>query len=191
MACGHAGLAIARSFRRCRRRRLARSGLGGPGQCGGLIWGVGTEGDSPRLAVHGGVRAAGVLNGGRPEGRSLASEEMSVSSRTPTGCWRRWWPGDSVLEAAHPWWGGQRWRTSKVVGIPRRSSARRCEQSTRTARLETLQGAWGQLRGWLKAAAHWAWWLQRREVGGVIELCPMGKSRGRGGDGSGDWRSRP
>jgi hypothetical protein len=44
------------------------------------------EGSSPGLAVHGGVRATGVLNGGRPKGRSLAPEEMSVSSRTPTGC---------------------------------------------------------------------------------------------------------
>jgi hypothetical protein len=54
------------------------------------------------LAVHGGVRAAGVLNGDRPEGRSLVLEEMSVSSRTPAGCWRRWWPGGSVPEVAHP-----------------------------------------------------------------------------------------
>jgi hypothetical protein len=44
------------------------------------------------LAVHGGLRATGVLNGGRPEGRLLASEEMLVNSRTPVGCWRRWWP---------------------------------------------------------------------------------------------------
>jgi hypothetical protein len=65
--------------------------------------GVGKEGGSPGLVVHGGVQAAGVLNGGRPEGRSLALEEMSVSSRMPVGCWRRWRPGDSVPEAARPW----------------------------------------------------------------------------------------
>jgi hypothetical protein len=48
------------------------------------------------LAVHDDVRVAGVLNGGKPEGRSLASEEMSVNSRTLAGCWRRWWLGGSV-----------------------------------------------------------------------------------------------
>jgi hypothetical protein len=46
---------------------------------------------------------ARVLNDGRPEGRSLAPEEMSVSSRMPVGCWRRWRPGGSVLEAARLW----------------------------------------------------------------------------------------
>jgi hypothetical protein len=85
MARGHAGLAAALPSRQCRWRGLARRGLGGPGQRGGLIWGVGKEGGSPGLVVHGGVRAAGVLNGGRPEGRSLASEEVAVSSRTPVG----------------------------------------------------------------------------------------------------------
>jgi hypothetical protein len=103
--------------------------------------GVGKEGGSLGLAVHGGVRAAGVLNGGRSEGRSLAPEEMSVSSRTPTRCWRRWRQGGSVPEAACPWCGDRRWRSSKVAGVPERSLARCCEQSTRTAPMEMLQGA--------------------------------------------------
>jgi hypothetical protein len=55
------------------------------------------------LAIHGGVQVAEVLNGGRPEGRSLAPKELSVSSRTPTGWWRRWRLGGSVLEVADLW----------------------------------------------------------------------------------------
>jgi catechol 2,3-dioxygenase-like lactoylglutathione lyase family enzyme len=43
--------------------------------------------------------------------------ELSVSSRTPTGWWRRWRLGGSVLEVADLWWGARRWRTSKAAGI--------------------------------------------------------------------------
>jgi hypothetical protein len=53
LARGHAGLAATRPSRRCPWRGLARRGLGGPGQHGGLIWGIGREGGSPGVAVHG------------------------------------------------------------------------------------------------------------------------------------------
>jgi hypothetical protein len=46
------------------------------------ILGAMEGGGSPSLALYGGVRSAGVLNGGRPEGRSLALKEMLVSSKT-------------------------------------------------------------------------------------------------------------
>jgi hypothetical protein len=140
MAHGHARLAAARPSRRCRPRGLATRGLGGPGRHGGLIWGVGRERGSLGLAVHGGVRATRVLNGGRPEGRLLAPEEMSVSSRTLAGagggggrvvwCWRR--PVCGVV----PGGGGhqRRWRPRTIFG-------RHWEQSTRTTWLETIQGA--------------------------------------------------
>jgi hypothetical protein len=96
-------------------------------ECWEPILGAMEGGGSPSLAFYSGMGSAGVLDGGRPEGRLLAPKERTVSNRTSAVCCQRWRSSYSGSEVARPRWGARWRRTSKAAGDFRWSFAWRCE----------------------------------------------------------------
>jgi hypothetical protein len=115
------------------------------------------------LAIHCGMRAAGVLNDDRPEGRSLASEEMAVSSRT---LWGAGGGGGRVV----------RCRRRPVRGEVPGGGGRRRRLASRGGLQPSIASKELGRHGWRRSKAH-----EGDDTGGLRQrLGPMGKSRGRG-----------